>query len=79
MTNKEWISVISSEKATDILDWVFHEYGRRFISTRSGVIEWLDAEHVGSEVGTCPYCMYAMRAASVRENRCNHCGYLEEV
>ena len=79
MTNKEWIGVISSEKATDILDWVFHNYGRRFTSTRAGVIAWMDAEHIGSEVGKCTQCMYPMRAASVHENRCDNCGYLEEM
>ena len=45
-TNKEMLAELDNERWYDIVDWLFHDYGRNFTSTRGAVIQWLDQHQI---------------------------------
>ena len=45
MTNKDWLTTLSSEEFYDVWYKVLNDYGRNYIDTRTAMIEWLDREH----------------------------------
>lgn len=45
MTNKEWLATLSAEVWFDVIDWLYHDYGKRYTDSRQAIIEWLDMEH----------------------------------
>lgn len=45
MTNKEYLSTLSTEDWFMLVDWLFHRYGLWYTHSRIAIIEWLDKEH----------------------------------
>ena len=70
MRNQEYIAGMRPDDAYKVLDWVMHDYGKRFINTPFAVINWLQTETVcgewrklsgcvtagGDPVYVCPRC-----------------------
>ena len=45
ISNKEWLATLSKEVWWEVVDWLFHEYGKQQIDTRLAVMDWLEKEH----------------------------------
>lgn len=45
MTNKEFITTLNDEQCYIVLDWLFHQWGKQWTSTRDAVILWLGEEY----------------------------------
>ena len=44
MTNQEMLAKIPADKCYEKIMWLITNYGKRFIQSSTGVIEWLEAE-----------------------------------
>lgn len=49
MTNQEWLATLTKEECWETLDWMLHDYGKRYIDTRLAVMEWLGEPHDDSQ------------------------------
>ena len=45
MTNQQYLSTISAEEWVRKIDWLYHEYGKRFTCSEPAIIEWLKGEY----------------------------------
>ena len=51
-TNKEMLAELDNEQWYDIVDWLFHDYGRGFTSTKGAIIQWLDQHNMLEQYNT---------------------------
>lgn len=45
MTNKEWLATLTAEEWYNKVDWLFHDYGKRYDNTWLAILAWLEEEH----------------------------------
>lgn len=44
MTNKEWLSTLTTEECYEVLHWMFTVYAYSVNSSKKGIIQWLDSK-----------------------------------
>ena len=80
MTNKEWLATLSPQEWYMAVNWLFHNYGRRYDNTYLAIIAWLEdnIEEVKplpptdeSDLWRCGYCHHQII-------RCTHQRFCEE-
>ena len=49
MNNKEYLSTVSAEEWYDVVQWLFHKYGKRYTESRGAIMEWLEMEHEAAD------------------------------
>lgn len=44
MTNKEWISTLTTEECYEVLHWLFTVHTYSVNNSKKGIIQWLDSK-----------------------------------
>lgn len=75
MTQKEYLSTLSSKDWYSRVSWLFHEFGMQYTNSPLAIIDFLDQEYKKVEpvpgLHVCPMCWYP--TALSRKDICSKC------
>lgn len=76
MTNQQYLATVSVDDCYEIINWVMHDYGRRYTNTPMAVKSWLHQEAI---CGEWQKVQGYVTAGGDPVYKCPHCGQDEHV
>ena len=44
-SNQQWLATLKPDEWWNVVDWLYHDYGKRWTDSRPAIIDWLAEEH----------------------------------